>query len=127
MQQQQMNPINIPKMNNNCLIIDRSINFNIFDKKIKKVPKVKQQDLEAEFRDELEKIKEKNKKKQIERLKYYEEMHKKQDEEREIRILKEQEKLKKLDEKHLQEMKQIDEYYQNQNILLNQKMQLENQ
>ena len=53
MQQQQMNPINIPKMNNNCLIIDRSINFNIFDKKIKKVPKVKQQDLEAEFRDEL--------------------------------------------------------------------------
>ena len=43
-------------------IIDRSINFNIIDKKIKKVPKVKQQDLEAEFRDELEKIKEKNKK-----------------------------------------------------------------
>ena len=30
-----------------------------FDKKIKKVHKVKQQDLEAEFRDELEKIKEK--------------------------------------------------------------------
>ena len=122
-----MNPINIPKMNNNFLIIDRTINFNIIDKKINKVPKVKQQDLEAEFRYELEKIKEKNKKKQIERLKYYEEMHKKQDEEREIRILKEQEKLKKLDEKHLQEMKQIDEYYQNQNILLNQKMQLENQ
>ena len=73
-----MNPINIPKMNNNCLIIDRSINFNIFDKKIRKVPKVKQQDLEAEFRDELEKIKEKNKK-QMERLKYYEEMHKKQE------------------------------------------------
>ena len=72
-------------------------------------------------------IKEKNKKKQMERLKYYEEMHKKQDEEREIRRLKEQEKLKKLDEKHLQEMKQIDEYYQNQNILLNQKMQLESQ
>ena len=77
------------------------------------MPKVKQQDLEVKFRDELEKIKEKNKKKQIERLKYYEEMHKKQDEEREIRILKEQEKLKKLDEKHLQEMKQIDEYFQN--------------
>ena len=74
-----MNPINIPKMNNNFLIIDRSINFNIIDKKIKKVPKVKQQDLEAEFRDELEKIKEKNKKKQMERLKYYEEMHKKQE------------------------------------------------
>ena len=74
-----MNPINIPKMNNNCLIIGRSINFNIIDKKIKKVPKVKQQDLEAEFRDELEKIKEKNKKKQMERLKYYEEMHKKQE------------------------------------------------
>ena len=36
--------------------------FNIIDKKIKKVHKVKQQDLEAEFRDELEKIKEKNKK-----------------------------------------------------------------
>ena len=79
MQYQQMNPINIPKMNNNCLIIDRSINFNIFDKKIKIVPKVKQQDLEAEFRDELEKIKEKNKKRQIERLKYYEEIHKKQE------------------------------------------------
>ena len=62
MQLQQMNPINIPKMNNNFLIIDRTINFNIIDKKIKKVPKVKQQDLEAEFRDELEKIKEKNKK-----------------------------------------------------------------
>ena len=74
-----MNPINIPKMNNNWLIIDRSINFNIIDKKIKKVPKVKQQDLEAEFRDELEKIKEKNKKRQMERLKYYEEMHKKQE------------------------------------------------
>ena len=59
MQLQQMNPFNIPKMNNNCLIIDRSINFNIIDKKIKKVPKVKQQDLEAEFRDELERIKEK--------------------------------------------------------------------
>ena len=57
-----MNPINIPKMNNNFLIIGRSINFNIIDKKIKKVTKVKQQDLEAEFRDELEKIKEKNKK-----------------------------------------------------------------
>ena len=56
-------------------IIDRSINFNIIDKKIKKVHKVKQQDLEAEFRDELEK----NKKKQMERLKYYEEMHKKQE------------------------------------------------
>ena len=62
MQVQQMNPINIPKMNNNFLIIDRTINFNIIDKKIKKVPKLKQQDLEAEFRDELEKIKEKNKK-----------------------------------------------------------------
>lgn len=74
-----MNPINIPKMNNNFLIIDRTINFNIIDKKIKKVPKVKQQDLEAEFRDELEKIKEKNKKRQMERLKYYEEMHKKQE------------------------------------------------
>ena len=74
-----MNPINIPKMNNNFLIIDRTINFNIIDKKINKVPKVKQQDLEAEFRDELEKIKEKNKKRQIERLKYYEEMHKKQE------------------------------------------------
>ena len=58
-----MNLINILKMNNNCLIIDISTNFNIIDKKIKKVPKVKQQDLEAEFRDELEKIKEKNKKK----------------------------------------------------------------
>ena len=34
--------------------------FNIIDKKIKKVHKVKQQDLEAEFRDELEKIKEIN-------------------------------------------------------------------
>ena len=79
MQVQQMNPINIPKMNNNFLIIDRTINFNIIDKKIKKVPKVKQQDLEAEFRDELEKIKEKNKKRQMERLKYYEEMHKKQE------------------------------------------------
>ena len=79
MQVQQMNPINIPKMNNNFLIIDRSINFNIIDKKIKKVPKVKQQDLEAEFRDELEKIKEKNKKRQMERLKYYEEIHKKQE------------------------------------------------
>ena len=74
-----MNPINIPKMNNNRLIIERTINFNIVDKKIKKVTKVKQQDLEAEFRDELEKIKEKNKKRQIERLKYYEEMHKKQE------------------------------------------------
>ena len=72
-----MNPINIPKMYNNFLIIDRSINFNIIDKKIEKVPKVKQQDLEAEFRDELEKIKEKNKKRQMERLKYYEEIHKK--------------------------------------------------
>ena len=60
-------------------IIARSINFNIFDKKIKKVPKVKQQDLEAEFRDELENIKEKNKKRKMERLKYYEEMHKKQE------------------------------------------------
>ena len=79
MQLQQMIPINIPKMNNNWLIIDRSINFNIIDKKIKKVPKVKQQDLEAEFRYELEKIKEKNKKKQMERLKYYEEIHKKQE------------------------------------------------
>ena len=79
MQLQQMIPINIPKMNNNFLIIDRSINFNIIDKKIKKVPKIKQQDLEAEFRDELEKIKEKNKKRQMERLKYYEEMHKKQE------------------------------------------------
>ena len=74
-----MNPINIPKMNNNFLIIDRSINFNIIDKKIKKVTKVKEQDLEAEFRDELEKIKEKNKKKQMKRLKYYEEIHKKQE------------------------------------------------
>ena len=74
-----MNTINIPKMNNNRLIIYRSINFNIIDKKIKKVSKVKQQDLEAEFRDELEKIKEKNKKRQMERLKYYEEMHKKQE------------------------------------------------
>ena len=74
-----MNPINIPKMNNNRLIIDRTINFNIIDKKIKKVPKVKQQDLEAEFRDELEKIKEKNKKRQMERLKYYKEIHKKQE------------------------------------------------
>ena len=63
MQQQQMNLINIPKMNNNFLIIDRTINFNIIDKKIKKVTKVKQQDLEAGFRCELEKIKEKNKKK----------------------------------------------------------------
>ena len=69
----------MPIMNNNCLIIDRSINFNIIDKKIKKVHKVKQQDLEAEFRDELEKIKEKNKKRQMERLKYYEEIHKKQE------------------------------------------------
>ena len=65
MQIQQMNPINIPKMNNNFLIIDRTINFNIIDKKINKVPKVKQQDLEGEFRNELEKIKEKNKKKQM--------------------------------------------------------------
>ncbi len=79
MQVQQMNPINIPKMNNNCLIIDRTINFNIIDKKIKKVPKVKQQDLEAEFRDELERIKELKKKRQMERLKYYEEIHKKQE------------------------------------------------
>ena len=63
MQVQQMNPINIPKMNNNFLIIERTINFNIIDKKINKLSKVKQQDLEAEFRDELEKIKEKNKKK----------------------------------------------------------------
>ena len=74
-----MNPINIPKMNNNRLIIDRTINFNIIDKKIKKVPKVKQQDLEVKFRDELEKNKEKNKKKQMERLKYYEVIHKKQE------------------------------------------------
>ena len=73
-----MNTINIQKMNNNYLIIDRTINFNIIDKIIKKVPKVKQQNLEAEFRDEFEKIKEKNKKRQMERLKYYEEMHKKQ-------------------------------------------------
>ena len=79
MQLQQMNPINIPKMNNNRLIIERTINFNIIDKKMKKVSKVKQQDLEAEFRDELEKIKEKNKKRQMERLKYYEEIHKKQE------------------------------------------------
>ena len=79
MQLQQMNQINILIMNNNFLIIDRTINFNIIDKKIKKVPKVKQQDLEAEFRDELEKIKEKNKKRQMERLKYYEEIHKKQE------------------------------------------------
>ena len=57
-----MNPINIPKMNNNRIIIDRTINFNIIDKKIKTVPKVKQQDLEVKFRDELEKNKEKNKK-----------------------------------------------------------------
>ena len=42
MQQQQMNLINIPKMNNNRLIIDRTINFNIIDKKIKKVTKLKQ-------------------------------------------------------------------------------------
>ena len=54
-----MNPINIPKMNNNSLIIDISTNFNIIDKKIKKVPKLKQQDLEAKFRDKLGKIKEK--------------------------------------------------------------------
>ena len=74
-----MNPINIPKMNNNRLIIERTINFNIIDKKIKKVPKVKQQDLEVKFRDELEKNKEKNKKKQMERLKYYEVIHKKQE------------------------------------------------
>ena len=46
-----MNPINIPKMNNNFLIIDRTINFNIIDKKINKIPKVKQQDLEVKFRD----------------------------------------------------------------------------
>ena len=79
MQVQQMNPINIPKMNNNFLIIDRTINFNIIDKKINKLSKIKQQDLEAEFRYELEKIKEKNKKRQMERLKYYEEIHKKQE------------------------------------------------
>ena len=79
MQLQQMNQINILIMNNNFLIIDRSINFNIIDNKIKKVPKVKEQDLEAEFRNELEIIKEKNKKRQMERLKYYEEMHKKQE------------------------------------------------
>ena len=41
MQLQQMNPINIPKMNNNRLIIDRTINFNIIDKKINKIPKIK--------------------------------------------------------------------------------------
>ena len=41
MQLQQMNQINIVIMNNNFLIIDRTINFNIIDKKIKKVPKVK--------------------------------------------------------------------------------------
>jgi hypothetical protein len=86
-------------MNNNSLKLDRQINITILSEN-----KTTNQKYENSLEKEYE-----------EKLKLFELMNKKAEEERNLRKLQEEEKLKKLEEDHLQEIKKMEEYYQKQN------------
>ena len=98
-------------MNNNSLKLDRQINITILSEN-----KTTNQKYENSLEKEYE-----------EKLKLFELMNKKAEEERNLRKLQEEEKLKKLEEDHLQEIKKMEEYYQKQNQILDEKMKLKSQ
>ena len=98
-------------MNNNSLKLDRQINITILSEN-----KTTNQKYENSLEKEYE-----------EKLKLFELMNKKAEEERNLRKLQEEEKLKKLEEDHLQEIKKMEEYYQKQNKILDEKMKLKSQ
>ena len=105
-------------MNNNTLKVDGQITVTILATN-------KTQD--QKYKDSIEEIKKRCEKEYEEKLKHFELMNKKAEEERNLRKLQEEEKLKKLEENHLQEIKKMEEYYQKQNKILDEKMKLKSQ
>lgn len=105
-------------MKNNSLILDRQMNITILaDNKT----------ANKKYEDTIEEIKKRCQKEYQEKLKHFELLNKKAEEERNLRKLKEEEKLKKLEKEHLQEIKKMEEYYQKQNVILDEKMKLKSQ
>ena len=105
-------------MNNNTLKVDGQITVTILATN-------KTQD--QKYKDSIEEIKKRCEKEYEEKLKHFELMNKKAEEERILRKVQEEEKLKKLEEKHLQEINKMEEYYQKQNKILDEKMKLKSQ
>ena len=105
-------------MNNNTLKVDGQITVTILA--TNKTP-------DQKYKDGIEEIKKRREKEYEEKLKHFELMNKKAEEERNLRKLQEEEKLKKLEEDHLQEIKKMEEYYQKQNKILDEKMKLKSQ
>ena len=105
-------------MNNNTLKVDGQITVTILA--TNKTP-------DQKYKDSIEEIKKRCEKEYEEKLKHFELMNKKAEEERNLRKLQEEDKLKKLEENHLQEIKKIEEYYQKQNKILDEKMKLKSQ
>lgn len=105
-------------MNNNTLKVDGQITVTILA--TNKTP-------DQKYKDSIEEIKKRCEKEYEEKLKHFESMNKKAEEERILRKVQEEEKLKKLEENHLQEIKKMEEYYQKQNKILDEKMKLKSQ
>ena len=105
-------------MNNNTLKVDGQITVTILA--TNKTP-------DQKYKDSIEEIKKRCEKEYEEKLKHFELMNKKAEEERILRKVQEEEKLKKLEENHLQEIKKMEEYYQKQNKILDEKMKLKSQ
>ena len=105
-------------MKNNSLILDRQINITIL---------AENKTANQKYEDTIEEIKKRCEKEYEEKLKHFKLMNKKAEEKRILRKLQEEEKLKKLEENHLQEIKKMEEYYLKQNKILDEKMKLKNQ
>ena len=105
-------------MNNNTLKVDGQITVTILA--TNKTP-------DQKYKDSIEEIKKRCEKEYEEKLKHFELMNKKAEEERILRKVQEEEKLKKLEENHLQEIKKMEEYYLKQNKILDEKMKLKSQ
>jgi hypothetical protein len=105
-------------MNNNTLKVDGQITVTILA--TNKTP-------DQKYKDSIEEIKKRCEKEYEKKLKHFELMNKKAEEERNLRKLQEEEKLKKLEENHLQEIKKMEEYYLKQNKILDEKMKLKSQ
>ena len=105
-------------MNNNTLKVDGQITVTILA--TNKTP-------DQKYKDSIEEIKKRCEKEYEEKLKHFKLLNKKAEEERILRKVQEEEKLKKLEEDHLQEIKKMEEYYQKQNQILDEKMKLKSQ
>ena len=105
-------------MENNSLILDRQINITIL---------AENKTAKQKYEDTIEEIKKRCEKEYEEKLKHFELLNKKAEEERNLRKLNEEEKLKKLEEEHLQVIKKTEEYFQKQSEILDKKMKLKSQ